>query len=210
VTSLREHFWTFRQRIWEDVVGRLEYSFLAFSAKPRGKDPASAVLRRSFLPLLLRRLGLNGSGVELGVFKGEYSQQILSGSKLKRLYSVDRWAGDRGHDDAQMEETRQTLACFGDRSVLIQATFEEALDRFDDGSLDFVYVDGYAHNGNEDGRTFAQWWPKVRPGGIMAGHDYHSRFERNVRAVDAFAKAHGLMFHLTRKDKLPSWIVRKS
>jgi hypothetical protein len=37
-------------------------------------------------------------GCELGVAKGYFSNDILTHSNIKHLYSIDMWAGDRGHD----------------------------------------------------------------------------------------------------------------
>jgi len=75
--------------------------------------------------------------------------------------------------------------------------------------LDFVYVDGYAHTGQEGGRTLDQWWAKVRPGGIMAGHDYHEQWPLTVQAVNQFAARIGLAVHLTHEDEFPSWYFFK-
>jgi hypothetical protein len=52
-------------------------------------------------------------------------------------------------------------------------SFDQAAPLFAEHSLDFIYVDGFAHTGCEGGRTLADWYPKLRPGGIMAGDDYH-------------------------------------
>jgi hypothetical protein len=83
---------------------------------------------------------------------------------------------------------------------------------FDDAGLDFVYVDGYAHQGNEGGETLRQWLEKVRPGGIFAGHDYHPKWKKNLAAVDAFRHANAdqiSQFQITAADPFPSWVVVK-
>jgi hypothetical protein len=59
------------------------------------------------------------------------------------------------------------------------------LAEFDDGTLDFFYIDGYAHTGNAGGRTLHDWWRKVRPGGVLAGHGYDAEnWPKNVAAVN--------------------------
>lgn len=61
-----------------------------------------------------------------------------------------------------------------------------------------------------------QWWPKLKPGGILAGHDYHPRWLPTMNAVDRFVERHGLSLQLTLPadepgaDPNPSWWVRKS
>lgn len=91
----------------------------------------------------------------------------------------------------------------------MQATFEVALRVFADASLDLIYIDGYAHTGQEGGKTLDDWWPKLKRGGIFAGHDYHKTYQPTMDAVDAFMLKHKMPFSLTDGDELPSWWVRK-
>lgn len=166
--------------------------------------------RRSDLPALLVRLGLVGEGVELGVARGAFSDHLLSHAPIRRLWSIDAWAGDRGHDLAECAAATQRLARFGERSLVLRARFDEALALFPDGSLDFIYIDGYAHTGNEAGRTLLDWWPKLKPGGLFAGHDYAPEWPRNVAAVDRFREVAGIgeeRFWTTTEDRYPSWGV---
>lgn len=159
-----------------------------------------------------RELALNffhGMGVELGVAWGEFSQAILTGSRCRLLYSIDRWT-EPHHDIQEYQRAMNRLEAFGVRSRVMRASFAEALGLFVDGCLDFVYVDGYAHTGQEGGQTLRDWWPKVRPGGVLAGHDYHPRFQPTMDAVDAFVREHGLELHLTTEEELPSWWVVKA
>ena len=151
----------------------------------------------------------HGMGVELGVAWGEFSMEILTRSRrLWLLYSIDRWT-DPHHDIHEYERAIQRLESFGSRSRVLRATFEEALVLFKPESLDFVYVDGYAHTGQEGGKTLEEWWPKIKPGGVMAGHDYDPLFQPTIDAVDAFVARHGLELHLTEEEKLRSWWVVK-
>ncbi|MCG8603179.1 MAG: class I SAM-dependent methyltransferase [Verrucomicrobiales bacterium] len=173
------------------------------------------ITTRAQLPAYLTNHRLTRLGVELGVASGRYSEHLLQQCPVRRLYSIDAWAGDRGHDIAQCDAATRRLSKYGTRSIVIRARFEEALALFPDPTLDFVYIDGYAHEGNEAGQTLTTWWQKVRPGGILAGHDYHPRWEKNVAAVDAFCagdagrKGEIEEFFTTREDEFPSWVVRK-
>ena len=45
---------------------------------------------------------------------------------------------------------------------------------FADGSFDFIYVDA-RHDYRGVAVDIAEWWPKLRPGGIFAGHDYYTQ-----------------------------------
>lgn len=155
-----------------------------------------------------------GEGVELGVAAGRFSERILRNGKVLRLWGVDRWSDH--HDVSEyVEATRRLAAVGGGRTFLLRMSFEEALPHFEDESLDFVYVDGYAHTGQEGGSTISQWWDKVKPGGIMSGHDYHSRWPLTRKAVDRFVEDNDLEMGLTLPpgeplaDAYPSWWVTK-
>lgn len=156
-----------------------------------------------------------GVGVELGVAGGAFSDVLLTVGKLSRLYSVDRWSDH--HDEAEMERAKLLLAKHGARSCVIRCTFAEATECFGPSSLDFIYLDGYAHTGQDGGKTLEDWYPKLRSGGIFAGHDYSQRFPLTIKAVDEFAARVGAIVNVTDGnpsggafDSDPSWWWRKS
>ena len=158
---------------------------------------------------LASRIPPAGNAIELGVARGFFSAQLLSSPGAFTLYSVDRWAGDRGHGDSQCLEAYKRLSPFGSRSVVIRLSFDVANGLFEDQFFDLVYVDGYAHTGQDDGRTLQEWWPKVKDGGIFSGHDYHPKFQETMRAVDEFASSVGREIHLTTGDRYPTWWIQK-
>lgn len=176
---------------------------------------------RSQIPELLNSLGLTGWGVEIGVDSGVYSAELLAGCSIERLFSIDPWAAEElgGIDDYPYEgllRTLITLRPFGLRSVVMRMRSLDAAAIFQAGALDFVYLDG-VHRVPGIDFDIAAWWPKVRPGGILAGHDYEPwNPEPHVRtAVDAFALAHGLAVSVTRLDSMDhghdrhSWLLQK-
>lgn len=148
-----------------------------------------------------------GEGVELGVAAGDYSAEILRNPRVSLLRSIDRWADH--HDEAEYRRARALLSQFGRRSQVFRLTFDDALPAFFDGSLDFAYLDAYAHEGQCGGRLLEDWWPKIRPGGCFAGHDYHPEYQPTIDVVDAFVRRHGLTLLLTHADRLPSWYIFK-
>jgi len=131
-------------------------------------------------------LGDDSIAVELGVACGMYSHAILEHTPVKKLYSIDRWAGDRQHTSEEMAAAARNLDEFGRRSIIIKAYFYDALELFPDNSIDFLYIDGYAHTGQEEGETLSQWYNKVKPGGVFAGHDYHPRWPETIHYVQNF------------------------
>jgi hypothetical protein len=134
----------------------------------------------------------NATGIELGVASGGFSKRLLSRNKSMFLYGIDMWAGDRGHDTTQYMHAMKELAPFKNRNLLIRARFDEMVDSFEDEYFDFVYVDGYAHTGEEGGATYRDWFPKVQPFGIIAGDDYHPDWPLVVKAVDEFLEQNSL------------------
>lgn len=56
---------------------------------------------------------------------------------------------------------------------------------FADGCLDFVFLDA-AHDFVNVTEDLHAWWPKIRPGGLLAGHDYDQGWTGVRQAVDSF------------------------
>jgi predicted O-methyltransferase YrrM len=89
----------------------------------------------------------------------------------------------------------QRLQPFGVRATVYHMDSIEAAARFQDDSLDLVFVDG-DHSKEGCARDLETWWPKIKPGGWMSGHDYLNsdrRFSFGVNAaVDQFVRRHGI------------------
>jgi hypothetical protein len=164
---------------------------------------------RRFVPALAPR---GGVCAEIGVWKGDFSAQILRVARPSKLHLVDPWAfmtgpeyaearygGGAAADQGAMDRLhadvlRRFARPIGQGVVEVhRSTSAEAASRFPDGSLDWVYVDGnhlYEHV-RED---LAAYDPKVRPGGVIAGDDYgvEGWWENGVtRAVDEFVADRG-------------------
>lgn len=169
------------------------------------------ILCRSQLGELLPNKSI---AIELGVAKGYFSRELLENNpNISTLYSVDRWT-DRSHQIKEYTNTVNYLRPYRDRNIIYRASFEEICPMFSDNIFDLVYIDGYAHTGQEEGNTLSQWWPKVKKGGIFSGHDYHNRWPLTIKQVDKFVKERGLTLYLTEEkaktpQTYPSWYVVK-
>ncbi len=108
-------------------------------------------------------------GAEFGVARGFFSESLLRSKRFARLYSIDAWSDH--HNDEEFSFVQNRLAPFGENSQIIRMPFEDALPQIPDNSLDFVYVDGYAHTGH-DADVVRQSLNKLKPGGLVAVHDY--------------------------------------
>jgi len=147
---------------------------------------------RNKFPELLKSLGLTDSGVELGTFKGEYSRVILE-SWPGTLYMVDVWrplsieeyddqSNHANHSDAYSEAMKNTKE-YAERAHMIRCRGEIASNLFPDEYLDFVYIDAN-HTYEAVTEDIKIWYPKIKSGGILAGHDYikldYSGTEKNI------------------------------
>ena len=133
-------------------------------------------LSRSDLPVIFKEMGLK-VGVEIGVYKGEYTEKFCKAGL--KMYAVDPWLnyGDYIHPKGQEREdflyghTWRTLAPYKELAVIIRKTSMEAAAEFQDNSVDFVYIDGH-HGFRYIAEDIWEWTKKVRVGGVISGHDY--------------------------------------
>jgi hypothetical protein len=65
----------------------------------------------------------------------------------------------------------ENIKGFEDRAIMVRATSEIAADMFNDNSLDFVYIDAN-HAYDYVVQDIELWYPKVKKGGFICGHDY--------------------------------------
>jgi hypothetical protein len=151
----------------------------------------------------------NPKGAEIGVFFGLMSRRMLEQRNDMTLTMVDSWEGDSqsyegesgdyhaGLDQANQDEicakAQEMVAEFGDRARIIRKRSLDAAKDVAPESLDFVFID--ADHGYDGCKAdIAAWWPKVRVGGIVSGHDYdHPEFPLFgvKRAVDEFSATIG-------------------
>jgi hypothetical protein len=127
--------------------------------------------------------------VEVGTHHGRYARTLLEGWP-GRLICVDPWAVPPGYegqvkflaglgDDTggnREEDLRialRNLSPFETRARILRHTSENAAPLFGDGTLDFVYLDG-DHRSQMVSMDLQLWWPKVKPGGLLALHDFVS------------------------------------
>jgi len=145
--------------------------------------------------------------IELGVAAGKFAAEMLAANPSIQYLGIDRWSDH--HDEIEMFNARALLAGLSNNVSLYRMTFSEARPLVRDESADMIYIDGYAHTGQEGGQTLRDWWPKLKPGGIFAGHDYSGHYPQTIAAVDAFVADHGLELNVIDELPHPSWWLRK-
>jgi hypothetical protein len=163
---------------------------------------------------IIKRIKQNNIiGVELGVAEGNFSYKMMESKKFNFFYGVDSY-DDFQHDDSEYKNTKNKLSKFSNYQ-LIRKTFELALDEFEDNSLDFIYIDGFAHEGNDGGNTLNQWLRKLKIGGICAGDDYDDRWPLVKKTVNYHVEKSNVQLFVTKKNisekysEFPSWFFYK-
>lgn len=133
--------------------------------------------------------------VEIGSYQGESSILFAENlKKLEKLYCVDPWVngysrGDVCSDGYKMEivERNFDLRTLSYSQIIKNKTTSLEFSKLiEDHSLDFVYIDG-DHSFESCSQDINLWLPKIKKGGVIAGHDYlQSHFPGVVKSVNNF------------------------
>lgn len=205
-------------------------------------DPLPTLPTRDSLGGLLQQLNFT-IGAELGVQRGDFAKRTLDHWVRAETYVlVDLW-GHQEHykdlanvDDAVQEnfkrEALDRLKEYEDALVVCRNYTSVCVEQFEDGYFDYIYVDArHDYTGVREDITL--WWPKLKVGGIMAGHDYIDAEEvekisgqdwsvsadgtknpngKAVKsAVDEWAAEHRQVLQITFRDApWNTWVTRKT
>ena len=137
--------------------------------------------------------------VEVGVAFGRSLAYLAQRTSiLMRIVGVDVWKEHMGGDNLppdvfarQVAHGTPRQACEAnlracgvlDRVELLGCGSIEAAKMFEDESIDLVFIDA-CHEMAQVRADIDAWWPKVRVGGKLAGHDYSiDQFPGVVSAV---------------------------
>ena len=178
------------------------------------RHEASWRLGYDAFPNVLNKLGLS-RGAEIGVAFGGHSEAILQHTNVSKLYAIDSYRHRPEYDDPMnlpqpvfdrlFERTGERLGVFGDRVQQIRLDSVEAADQISE-PLDFVYIDG-DHSYEGIRADLDAWFPLIREGGIIAGHDYGQPAFPGVKAAaDQFFKRFGIT--VTHEGKGVWWARR--
>lgn len=137
----------------------------------------------------------NAAVAEIGVFAGECSVQFLRSPKVASLLCVDPWAGgydETGRDVAAGADMEAARFAFCERvwstgqqrkCAVLRGTSFQAASGVAGRSFDLVYIDA-DHSVAAVRADIRAWQPLVKPGGLLAGHDYNPEaWPGVVRAV---------------------------
>ncbi len=181
-------------------------------------------INRTLLAQTFYELGFK-TGAEIGVAEGHYSKVLFESIPNLKLYAVDAYKTYEGYAELQNPddvfiESQKLLSTYD--CEFVRKFSMEAVADFANNSLDFVFIDG-GHDFKNVAQDICEWSKKVRPGGIVFGHDYkfHKAFlqrrpgqEPKMRyavevklVVDAYRDARGISpwFELYSEIKDPTF-----
>lgn len=117
--------------------------------------------------------------VEVGAWLGKSTtfmcEKIKEAYKDIEFYTVDTWEGSDEPEHEEYLKSHNLYAEFlenikGHDVKPIRGRSQRVAGDFEDRSLKFVFLDG-SHKKADVLEDIAKWGPKVRDGGILAGHD---------------------------------------
>ena len=150
----------------------------------------------------------NSKFVEIGAFKGTSScymaVEIANSGKAISFDVIDTW-------DTYKEEPLYPIYLQNIQPVKhiinpIRTTSLEGSKLYEDSSLDFVFIDA-AHDYESVKADIAAWYPKVKAGAVLGGHDYHASWPGVIQAVNEFISENN--YTLFKKNELCWGIVKK-
>jgi len=180
---------------------------------------------------LIKKIKPKGVGVEVGVQAGVFSNCILENCKDLKLYLIDCWETQdfniypdianvdlRSHAQALIHTISLNWKFF-DRLKIIKDFSKNAVTYFKDESLDFIYLDAN-HKSEAFIEDLSLWYPKLKIGGLFAGHDYidesiESGYGAKIEvksAINNFSKEYDKIVYFTKENPengFPSWFFIK-
>lgn len=139
---------------------------------------------------------------EIGVWTGTMSKKLLDGNPWLRLYQIDRWK--KYSEEEQMKEgftkfsleTQETYNKAKAKNLKKMKNYPKRVKTFELSSLmaseifgnrffDMVFIDGL-HSFEDCKADIKAWWPKIKTGGWIGGHDFHNRLGVKLAVYSLF------------------------
>ncbi|GAG94109.1 unnamed protein product [marine sediment metagenome] len=142
-------------------------------------------------------------GIEIGVWRGSYALIYLKELDIEKVFLIDPYEDE---EKKQMKHAHLQLKSYENKIEWIKVRSADVANKFNDGSLDFVYIDGN-HQYEFVLKDIILYYPKVKEGGLLSGHDYgKSRWPGVTKAVDEFCKKNSLKLNYGGGKKFDWWI----
>jgi hypothetical protein len=166
--------------------------------------------------------------LEIGVFRGDFSDFIFKNLEPKELHLVDLFEGimDSGNQDGNnsiiinLNDSFNNLKnkYLNNNKLFLHKGFSyEVLNKFDDNHFDLIYLDGdHSYEGVK--KDLIQSFKKIKNGGYICGHDYETNNLKTnnfynfgvKKAVDEFCKEYKQNINMLAYDGCISFGIKIS
>lgn len=143
--------------------------------------------------------------IEIGTDIGDTANFLLDSNPNLKLVSIDPyydyidWNGSNLQNRENMYQSMmKRLSGYSDRFVQVRKTSDDAHADFEDEKYDVVFIDGL-HTYEQLTKDCENYYSKVKPGGVFAGHDF-TAIEGVNRAAKEFAEKVGKEILTTESD----------
>lgn len=148
-------------------------------------------------------------GCEIGIRTGEFSELLVR--RAREFHGIDWWT--KSNQLANLRETEKRLRSHLDAGIatLHDEDVAVVLPSFPDAYFDWIYVDG-DHWYASVVRDISIALLKIKPGGLLCGHDFV--FGRNhwgtsvIRAVLEHIQARRIDIVALSRDQFVDWVAR--
>lgn len=158
--------------------------------------------REEFLMEARKHLPLTPIVVEIGCYRGDFSQMLLEILNPHALYLIDAFEKGGMEYTEELNNIQSAYSNLADfdfiterfkhkKNIFIEKKFSyKAVNEFYDNTFDLIYHDS-SHLYEDIKRDLNDWLPKVKLNGIVAGHDCIEFANFGViEAVDEFCNEH--------------------
>jgi len=136
-----------------------------------GHTPFAYWLVAALKPKILVELGTHGGGSYFS-----FCQSVVDNKLETKTYAIDTWMGEKQagfYSESLFKKVMDfNIEHFDNFSTLMKMTFDEALNEFDDNSVDLLHIDGF-HSYEAVSNDFRTWYPKLSKEAIVLFHDTH-------------------------------------
>jgi hypothetical protein len=173
------------------------------------------------IPSIINKYGLKIIA-EIGVAFGGHLEKIMSDTATEKAYAIDPYfLYESSTDSFSYQEINYTqadydnlfkfaserLKKFGNKVDFLRESSTDASKKIDDNYLDLVFIDA-EHTFDALRKDIEAWFPKVKNGGIVSGHDYnHGNFPDVKRLVDEWCEEKN--YDLNIGEGYVWWVIKK-